>query len=178
MFEHYEYFFGYYRYVFGVPEFLQRNAVPQPAARVTGTKQLYPKPSRVKLASQLVQHTHIHLHTNIYIYFSHLLSTKHSNINAHIVSSSPTRAYRQKHTQSVIHKYYLFNILQGHVQYIFSLTKTKQSSGTKSLGIELQPNKNPALTENYHTNQLNKGEYVRMIIMTDKKKETNQNQKA
>lgn len=32
------------------PEFLQRNAVPQPAARVTGTKQLNPKPSKVKVS--------------------------------------------------------------------------------------------------------------------------------
>ena len=64
----------YFGVSFSYPEFLQRNAVPQPAARVTGTKQLYPKPSRVRLVSHLVQHTHVHLHTNI---FSRLLKTKH-----------------------------------------------------------------------------------------------------
>lgn len=57
-------FYGFYYCIFGVPEFLQRNAVPQPAARVTGTKQLYPKPSKVRLVSQLVQHTLKHTQTH------------------------------------------------------------------------------------------------------------------
>lgn len=81
------------------------------------------------------------------------------------------------HAQSLTHKYYVVNQIRGHVQYIFSRTKTKQSSGTKSLGFELQPNKNPASPKKLPHQPTKQRGCVRMIIMTDNKKESNQNQK-
>lgn len=69
-------FSEYYFNVFGVPEFLQRNAVPQPAARVTGTKQLLPKTFSGKVSVSVGTsrtHTHAHsltLHLHMKIFFT------------------------------------------------------------------------------------------------------------
>lgn len=124
--------------------------------------------------SQLVQHTHSLTHE----YFFHILvNTKHSHkyecTNLLAVSHSGLT-----HVQSLIHKYYVVNHLQGHVHYFFSLTKTKQSSGTKSLGIELQPNEKPRTHRKLPHQPTKHREYVRMIIMTDNKKGTNQKPKS
>lgn len=174
-------FFVYYWYVFCFPEFLQRNAVPQPAARVTGTKQLYPKPSRLRLVSQLVQHTHTHTHTFTYTQFPHLLNAKHSHkykCSTHRVFVSHSGHTDKKHTQSVVHKYYLVNILRGHVQVHFQSHKNQTKFRHKVTWNWVTTKQKPRTHRKLPHQPTKQREYVRMIIMTDNKKETNQNQKA
>lgn len=158
--------------VFGVPEFLQRNAVPQPAARVTGTKQLYPKPSRVRLVSQLVQHTHthIHLHKNI---VSHLINTKHSHKYecTHLLVVSNTHSLPYTNTM-------LSTIYRGTFGTFSVSQKPNKVQAQSHLELSYNQTKKPRTHRKLPHQPTKQREYVRMIIMTDNKKETNQKPKS
>lgn len=119
--------------------------------------QFYPKLSHEMLVSHLV-HTHKTTHTTLFInthkYFMWICTGTHM------------------HTASLCHSF----VGRLHILILTtSHTKNKQSTGTKSLRF------NYNLTKTLHSRKLKHqptkhGGYVRMIIMTNNKKETNQKQ--
>lgn len=162
------YFFYYYFMFFCDPEFLQRNAVPQPAARVTGTKQLYPKPSRVRLVSHLVQHPHTHTHVHLHTHSLHIYSTQNTrtNINAHV--SSLPHSHTQNHS-------YCTQILccqpcTGARSVQFQSHKNQTKFRHKVTWIWVTTKQKPCITEKLPHQPTKQRGYVRMIIMTDNKK--------
>lgn len=105
--------------------------------------------------------THTHNNTTISTQYQTNAQVQYKYTSLVLVSLTHTHS----HTITSQHKY-CFSPNTGP-QY--QSHKTTQSSGTMSLGFESQPNKNPASPKLAH-HPTKQRECVRMIIMTDNKK--------
>lgn len=141
----------------------------------------YPKPSQVRLVSQLVHHahthTHIHLHfTYTWTFFSHVVKNNTlRQIRTHAPSGCLTPAQPPTNKQTLCRP-----LTGAHSARVHSHKKPNRVQAQSHLEIELQPNEKPhppALTEELPHQPTKQRECVRMIIMTDDKKETNQKNK-